>query len=93
MPRNVLTSHGLLACLEIGRDPKDSTKQKLSSVDAKPDAWRDLQISQDHRNVIESLMASHFTKNKSERRQFDFVRDKGEPSSRISAILLATDHM
>jgi hypothetical protein len=80
----VLTSHGLLACLEIGRDPKDPTKQKLSSVDAKPDAWGELEILPNHRNVIESLMASHFMKTKSERRQFDFVKDKGQPISRVA---------
>lgn len=50
----------------------------LTRVKADPSAWDSLQIDQNHRSIIQSLMATHFRKNKSERRQFDLIRDKGK---------------
>lgn len=40
-------------------------------------AWDYLQIDHGHRTIIKSLMATHFRKKKSERRQFDIIQDKG----------------
>ncbi|KAF6816386.1 AAA family ATPase [Colletotrichum sojae] len=35
-------------------------------------------IDERHRSIIESMMATHFRKKKSERRQFDLIQDKGK---------------
>lgn len=66
-----------LVCLELGCDPNKPQEQRLKPVETNPEAWGELEIPETHRNVIQSLMASHFSKAKSERRQFDFIKDKG----------------
>lgn len=49
-------------------------------------AWDYLQIDERHRSIIESMMATHFRKKKSERRQFDLIQDKGRDLSSTNSV-------
>ncbi|PYH43521.1 uncharacterized protein BP01DRAFT_402635, partial [Aspergillus saccharolyticus JOP 1030-1] len=49
-----------------------------SPVEPRKEAWQDLEIDPGHRNIIQSLMETHFSKSRPKRRQFDLVRDKGK---------------
>ncbi|KAF9873331.1 hypothetical protein CkaCkLH20_09144 [Colletotrichum karsti] len=63
------------ACIPIGAGKDDNT---LMRMEPKNSAWNDLQIDPRHRSIIESMMATHFRKKKSKRRQFDLIQDKGK---------------
>ncbi|KAL8382972.1 hypothetical protein RB595_006644 [Gaeumannomyces hyphopodioides] len=66
------------ACLQLGYDDSNPPQKKLQPVKERPDAWEDLQISLNHRSIIESLIKTHFGKAKSQRRQYDLVQGKGK---------------
>ena len=52
----------------------------LKPMEAKPDAWDELELPQGHREIVQSLIKSHFAKDKSKKVNFDLVRDKGHPA-------------
>lgn len=54
----------------------------LKGMEAKPDAWNDLELPDGHREIVQSLIKSHFAKDKSKKVDFDLVRDKGHNSSK-----------
>ncbi|KAK9425272.1 putative AAA+ ATPase domain-containing protein [Seiridium unicorne] len=66
------------ACLQLGLDTPDNPQAGLQEMKPNADAWNHLEINPGHRSVIESLMKTHFGKDKSERRQFDLIKDKGK---------------
>ncbi|KAF5502464.1 hypothetical protein CGCA056_v014281 [Colletotrichum aenigma] len=66
------------ASIPLGAGNAGTDDHSLTRMTADPSAWDSLQIDQNHRSIIQSLMATHFRKNKSERRQFDLIRDKGK---------------
>ncbi|EFQ34616.1 uncharacterized protein GLRG_09760 [Colletotrichum graminicola M1.001] len=66
------------ACLPLGSGVLDNQAHSLMRMEEDPQAWDNLQIDDGHRSIIKSLMATHFRKKKSERRQFDIIQDKGK---------------
>ncbi|KAI8282246.1 hypothetical protein K4K56_011238 [Colletotrichum sp. SAR 10_98] len=67
------------ACLSLEQeDPNDDETKYLRTMEPEPSAWESLQIDHNHRSIIQSMMATHFRKKKSERRQFDLIQDKGK---------------
>lgn len=64
----------ILACLHIGLDAKG--EERIKEVKPRPDAWNDLELPDGHKNIVQSLIESHFMKGE-KRLQFDLVRDKG----------------
>ena len=49
----------------------------LKPVKEKLDGWNDLELPDGHKEIVQSLINSHFTKDKSGSVDFDLVRDKG----------------
>ncbi|KXH34264.1 hypothetical protein CNYM01_01069 [Colletotrichum nymphaeae SA-01] len=66
------------ACIPLGSNSLETQTQSLKKMKENREAWDYLQIADGHRTVIKSLMATHFGKTKSERRQFDVIQDKGK---------------
>ncbi|KAL0934008.1 AAA family ATPase [Colletotrichum truncatum] len=66
------------ASLPLAIGKPDEEGNSLTLMEPDPSAWDLLQIDQRHRSIIESMMATHFRKKKSERRQFDLIQDKGK---------------
>ncbi|KAK0372175.1 hypothetical protein CLIM01_10462 [Colletotrichum limetticola] len=66
------------ACIPLGSPTPESRGQGLRKMFEDEHAWKYLQIDDGHRTIIKSLMATHFRKKKSERRQFDIIQDKGK---------------
>ncbi|OQN96064.1 hypothetical protein B0A48_17864 [Cryoendolithus antarcticus] len=64
------------ACLRLGKD--DRGKAYHIEIEEQQDAWTDLEIPTGHKNIVQSLIQSHFVKNKSKETHFDIVRDKGK---------------
>ncbi|KAK2007485.1 hypothetical protein LZ32DRAFT_50776 [Colletotrichum eremochloae] len=66
------------ACIPLGSGILDNQAHSLTRMKEDHQAWDNLQIDDGHRTIIKSLMATHFRKKKSERRQFDIIQDKGK---------------
>ncbi|KAI3558801.1 hypothetical protein CABS03_11433 [Colletotrichum abscissum] len=66
------------ACIPLGSGSLDTQGHSLTRMGEDKKAWDCLQIDDGHRTIIKSLMATHFRKKKSERRQFDIIQDKGK---------------
>ncbi|KAI8300657.1 hypothetical protein K4K59_001436 [Colletotrichum sp. SAR11_240] len=66
------------ACLPLGQGDPELEENSLTTMESEPSAWDNLQIDYNHRSIIQSMMATHFRKKKSERRQFDLIQDKGK---------------
>ncbi|KAK1624637.1 hypothetical protein BDP81DRAFT_329399 [Colletotrichum phormii] len=66
------------ACTPLGSGSLETQGHSLTRMGEDKEAWDYLQIDDGHRTIIKSLMATHFRKNKSERRQFDIIQDKGK---------------
>ncbi|KAK1975647.1 hypothetical protein LZ30DRAFT_736874 [Colletotrichum cereale] len=66
------------ACLPLTSGILDNQPYSLTRMNEDHEAWDSLQIDDGHRAIIKSLMATHFRKKKSERRQFDIIQDKGK---------------
>ncbi|KAF6829262.1 AAA family ATPase [Colletotrichum plurivorum] len=64
------------ACIPIGAGAPGIEGNSLTRMKADHAAWDSLQIDERHRSIIKSMMATHFRKKKSERRQFDLIQDK-----------------
>lgn len=47
----------------------------LRPVERKTDAWDDLELPEGHKEIVQSLIKSHFAKDKS--KSMDLSRDKG----------------
>lgn len=45
----------------------------------KTDGWNDLELPNGHKEIVQSMINSHFTKDKSTRVDFDLVQNKGQP--------------
>ncbi|OHE96333.1 hypothetical protein CORC01_08405 [Colletotrichum orchidophilum] len=65
------------ACIPLGSGSLETQGHSLTRMKRDHLAWNQLQIDDGHRTIIKSLMATHFSKNKLERRQFDVIQDKG----------------
>ncbi|KXH43418.1 hypothetical protein CSIM01_11928 [Colletotrichum simmondsii] len=66
------------ACILLGSGSLETQGHSLTRMREDKKAWDYLQIDDGHRTIIKSLMATHFRKKKSERRQFDIIQDKGK---------------
>ena len=62
-------------CLQLGHD--SDGQNRLRAVRQQLDAWDDLEIPDGHKNIVQSLIESHFAKHKARRMNFDLVRNKG----------------
>ena len=65
----------VLACLQLG--PDNEGQYRLREIKSKDDAWDDLELPDGHKHIVQSLIQSHFAKDKSQKIDFDIVRDKG----------------
>ncbi|RAL17393.1 ATPase [Aspergillus homomorphus CBS 101889] len=63
------------ACLQIGRDP--SGNERLRKRPAKENPWLKLRLPDGHKDLVQSLIHSHFNRNKSGSVHFDLLRNKG----------------
>jgi hypothetical protein len=63
------------ACLQIGKNIDE--EEQLRPVKARPEPWNNLELPEGHKDIVQSLIESHFAKDKSNV-HFDLVRDKGE---------------
>lgn len=72
-PNDLLTSQA--ACLQLGKNADN--KSKLRAVPEKKEAWTDLEIPEQHKMIVQSLIDSHFEKGRSKDNGFDLVSGKG----------------
>ncbi|KAH6850584.1 hypothetical protein B0I37DRAFT_413972 [Chaetomium sp. MPI-CAGE-AT-0009] len=63
------------ACLQIGKDIHGN--QSLTDVQLRDEPWENLELPIGHKEIVHSLVDSHFSKDKSKKIQFDLVRGKG----------------
>lgn len=56
----------------------------LRPIELKTDAWDDLELPEGHKEIVQSLIRSHFAKEKS--KGVDLARDKGQPPCKFSDI-------
>ncbi|EQB47229.1 hypothetical protein CGLO_13652 [Colletotrichum gloeosporioides Cg-14] len=66
------------ACLPLSSGDLDLEENSLTLMERDASAWSYLQIDERHKTIIKSMMETHFRKKKTERRQFDIIRDKGK---------------
>ncbi|KAF4885537.1 hypothetical protein CGCFRS4_v011905 [Colletotrichum fructicola] len=66
------------ACLPLGSSEPNGESNHLEEMKPESSAWDNLQIDDNHRSIIQSMMATHFRKKRSQRRQFDLIQDKGK---------------
>ncbi|OPB44991.1 hypothetical protein A0O28_0091290 [Trichoderma guizhouense] len=64
------------ACLQLGRSP--GGEQMLYKRIPRPEPWKDLQLPDGHKNLVQSLIESHTSKSTSRKLHFDLVRSKGK---------------
>lgn len=60
----------VIACLQLG--------ESLRAIERQDNAWQDLEIPVGHKNIVQSLIDTHFSQDKARDTQFDLVRDKGK---------------
>ncbi|KAI9810741.1 MAG: hypothetical protein M1827_006079 [Pycnora praestabilis] len=63
------------ACLKLGRDARGV--EFLRPVEEKKDGWNGLELPEGHKEIVQSLINSHFAMDKSATINFDSVRGKG----------------
>jgi hypothetical protein len=56
----------------------------LRLIEPKTDGWDDLELPEGHKEIVQSLIKSHFAKDKS--KSMDFARDKGSRPCNLSVI-------
>jgi SpoVK/Ycf46/Vps4 family AAA+-type ATPase len=56
----------------------DSEGKYLTQVDRRTDTWQDLEITQDHKGIVQALVNTHFSKDRTKDPVFDLVREKGK---------------
>jgi SpoVK/Ycf46/Vps4 family AAA+-type ATPase len=58
----------------------DSEGKYLTQVDRRTDTWQDLEIPQDHKGIVQALVNTHFSKDRTTTKDpgFDLVREKGK---------------
>ena len=66
------------ACLLIGKDA--DKRERLTPVEATPEPWNNLELPKGHKDIVQSLIESHFSKDNSYV-HWDVVEDKGKTSS------------
>ncbi|KAK2739363.1 AAA family ATPase [Colletotrichum kahawae] len=66
------------ACLPLSSGEPHLEENSLTPMEEDKLAWNYLQIDGRHKTIIKSMMETHFRKKKSDRRQFDIIRDKGK---------------
>lgn len=66
----------ILACLQLGPDTEG--EEQLKEVTPRLNAWDDLQLPEGYRDILQSLIKSHFGKGKSGRMESDLVHHKGK---------------
>lgn len=66
------------ACLRIGRGPNGA--ERLQERPKKDNPWLKLRLPDGHKDLVQSLIHSHFAKQKSGGVHFDLLRNKGMPS-------------
>ncbi|KAM6476117.1 hypothetical protein HDV62DRAFT_256961 [Trichoderma sp. SZMC 28011] len=64
------------ACLPLGRSP--GGEQMLHKRIPRSEPWKDLQLPDGHKNLVQSLIESHTSKSTSRKLHFDLVRSKGK---------------
>ena len=64
------------ACLQIGKDLNG--KEQLTKLEPQPEPWNNLELPQGHKEIVQSLIDSHFSKDKSRHMHFDLIRNKGK---------------
>ena len=64
------------ACLRLSLD--DSGGDRLTPIDRPEDSWKDLEIPDGHKSVVQALISTHFSKDRNKDTQFDLVREKGK---------------
>ncbi|RYP76891.1 hypothetical protein DL771_001444 [Monosporascus sp. 5C6A] len=62
------------ACLQIGKDKHGN--QRLTQVQPQEEPWEDLELPPGHKEIVQSLIDSHFSKDKSKNIHFDLVKGK-----------------
>lgn len=63
------------ACLQIGKESNGN--ERLTKPEARKEPWNNLELPTGHKELVQSLITSHFSKDKAKGLQFDLVRDKG----------------
>ena len=60
------------ACLQL-----DSSGVHLTQIDRRADAWQDLEIPKGHKDIVQALINTHFSKDKTKDPGLDLVHEKG----------------
>lgn len=71
--------------LQLG--PNDQGEERLRKVHRDNDPWDELEIPPGHKDIVQSLVKAHFTKDKSRKMDFDLIRDKGEQAHAFRMII------
>lgn len=67
------------ACLRLSADDTTTEyKQYLEPVKLRLDAWEDLEIPDGHKSVVQALINTHFSRDRSKTADFDLVLEKGK---------------
>jgi len=64
------------ACLRLNDD--ESEGKYLTRVDRRADTWQGLEIPPDHKGIVQALVNTHFSKDKTKDPGYDLVREKGK---------------
>ncbi|KAF6803902.1 AAA family ATPase [Colletotrichum sojae] len=64
------------ACLPIGKDSDGN--ERLQVIKPRPEPWNELELPEGHKDVVQSLIDSHFSRDKTRKMHLDVVRDKGK---------------
>lgn len=64
------------ACLQIGKESNGN--ERLTIPEARKEPWNNLELPTGHKELVQSLITSHFSTDISKELQFDLVRDKGK---------------
>lgn len=68
-----------VACLRLSADEiAKEYKEYLGPVKRRPDAWQDLEIPDGHKSVVQALINTHFSRDRSKTADFDLVLEKGK---------------
>ncbi|KAL0253354.1 hypothetical protein SLS55_010331 [Diplodia seriata] len=64
------------ACLQLGKE--QNGQERLTELTRCEEPWNNLELPQGHKEIVQSLITSHFSTEKSKSVQFDLVKDKGK---------------
>ncbi len=56
----------------------DHERELLRPVKVKTDGWDEIELPEGHMDIVQSLIKSHFAKDKSKSMDFNIVEDKGQ---------------